>query len=692
MRSGRASLPDASRCADTLQGDACRRSRRRGGSRCGIEKQVVKALRKAKGRPLDAPSDRRPRRASGGLDARPRSTPTLHQLVRSGHGRSRSSPGASSRSASATCIVGRISVMTRAATASSQPPGGDVYVAARDMGGAMHGDLVAVRLQRRGERPRPRRARSSRIVERATDELVGRFEKQGRAGDRRRRATAASAATSSSTRAASARRSTGDIVVGAHHALPDADAAGPGRTSPRCSGPEGAPGVDIEIIIREHGLRTRVPGRGASTAAAGDPRGGAASRRPGRRGRARPLHGHDRPGGRARLRRRDLARAREGGLAAVGAHRRRQPLRAVGLRHRRRGAQARDLASTSSTACCRCCPSASRNGTCSLKPGVDRLTMTVDDGPGPHGPRRGATRLFPSVMRSRPPARLRRGRRVARGEARASRTRRPSACSRTSATSPTQHRQAPHRRAAGSTSRRSRRRSCSTTTATPRDVALRERTVATNMIEEAMIARQRGRGARTWRDAAVADGLPHPRGPRPRRARAGRGHPQGVRLPDQGRRAARARHVPEDHRASRTTGPRSCSSTRSCCARSSARATSTTSARTSAWRATRTRTSRAPSAATPTSSCTGCCARSSPATLDEPPTADMVPELALARRAQLAHGARGGVGRERHACSSSCASSWPTTSARCSTASSPNVDVVRHVRAARRTPPRASST
>ena len=127
------------------------------------------------------------------------------------------------------------------------------------------------------------------------------------------------------------------------------------RRSPRGSNPaqgvveevvghEGDPGIEIEIIIREHGLRPSSP-KTALAEAADDRarrRGGARARDPTAPRHPRPLHVHHRPGRRARLRRRDHHRARGRARSSRRAHRRREPLRAVGLGDRQRGAAARD--------------------------------------------------------------------------------------------------------------------------------------------------------------------------------------------------------------------------------------------------------------------------------------------------------------------------------------------------------------
>jgi ribonuclease R len=217
-----------------------------------LEKQVVKVLRKAKGRPLTGEDIIRESdlasSAAGKLDT------VLHQLLRSGT-ILEIEPGRFIALAERHLLVGRISV-TRRGYGFVSAPGGDVYVSHRDMNGAMHGDLVAVRLEPKRER-RGRAGEVARIVERATDSVVGRFEKQGRAGivtpsDRRVRAYFFVEP------AGFGEARTGDIVVARITRYPSGKEPGQGYVT-EVLGPEGAPGIDIEIVIREHGLRRDFP-------------------------------------------------------------------------------------------------------------------------------------------------------------------------------------------------------------------------------------------------------------------------------------------------------------------------------------------------------------------------------------------------------------------------------------------------
>ena len=151
--------------------------------------------------------------------------------------------------------VGRIS-MTRKGYGFVATPGGDVYVAIKDTAGAMHGDTVAVRVQS----ARGGKGASGvvmKVMERANDTIVGRYEEHGGIGivvptDARIKAEVfvqkrdAGGATD------------GDIVVVHLTAFPSRSQAAQGGVT-EVLGRPGTPGIEIEIIIREHGLRTKFP-------------------------------------------------------------------------------------------------------------------------------------------------------------------------------------------------------------------------------------------------------------------------------------------------------------------------------------------------------------------------------------------------------------------------------------------------
>jgi ribonuclease R len=179
---------------------------------------------------------------------------TLRQLIRAGQV-AEHPPGHYSALGARGEVTGRLSVNPRgygfvATTA------GDVYVAGRDMHGAMHADTVAVRLYQR-TRGMGQAGEVLRVVERANDRIVGRFEKTGRMAivtptDRRIQGDIFVG------RAGFGGAVTGQIVV-----VHIAQFASPGRAAQgeveEVLGLETDPGVDIEIVIREHGLRTAFP-------------------------------------------------------------------------------------------------------------------------------------------------------------------------------------------------------------------------------------------------------------------------------------------------------------------------------------------------------------------------------------------------------------------------------------------------
>lgn len=149
-------------------------------------------------------------------------------------------------------IVGRIS-MTRRGYGFVSAPDGDFYVSARDTSGAMHGDTVALR-------PDPKRGKQGRsgvvvrIIERAVTQVVGRFEKHGSIGivipaDRRIKHDVFVASN------AIGDAVTGDVVVARLIGYPSRNQSAQGVVE-EVVGHEGDEGIEIEIIIREHGLAT----------------------------------------------------------------------------------------------------------------------------------------------------------------------------------------------------------------------------------------------------------------------------------------------------------------------------------------------------------------------------------------------------------------------------------------------------
>jgi ribonuclease R len=150
-------------------------------------------------------------------------------------------------------LVGRLS-MHRRGFAFVSTPLGEVYVARRDTGGALHGDTVAVRLHTQRARER-RSGEVVQVLERGVTHVVGRLERHGALGivvptdPRIRHEVFVDMARS----ALEARDN--DVVVVRVTRYPTRRDAMQGVIE-EVLGPADAPGVDIEIVIREHGLRT----------------------------------------------------------------------------------------------------------------------------------------------------------------------------------------------------------------------------------------------------------------------------------------------------------------------------------------------------------------------------------------------------------------------------------------------------
>ena len=149
-------------------------------------------------------------------------------------------------------VVGPI-LMTRRGYGFVEAPEGDIYISRRDTAGAMHRDVVAVRPYAK----RSQEGRSGvveRIVERANATVVGSYEQHGGVGivvpsDPRLRTDVfvhrkdANGATE------------GDIVVVRLTVYPGHASAAQGVIEEVLGKPD-TPGIAIEIIIREHGLET----------------------------------------------------------------------------------------------------------------------------------------------------------------------------------------------------------------------------------------------------------------------------------------------------------------------------------------------------------------------------------------------------------------------------------------------------
>jgi ribonuclease R len=151
--------------------------------------------------------------------------------------------------------VGRIS-MTRHGYGFVSAPEGEFFIPARDTAGAMHGDTVAVR----PDTHRGKAGRSGavvRVIERANTTAVGRFDRHGAIGivspaDRRMRHDIFIAPN------AVGEATSGDVVVARITAYPSRNTSAQGYIE-EIVGREDDPGIQIEITIREHGLRTEFP-------------------------------------------------------------------------------------------------------------------------------------------------------------------------------------------------------------------------------------------------------------------------------------------------------------------------------------------------------------------------------------------------------------------------------------------------
>jgi ribonuclease R len=135
-------------------------------------------------------------------------------------------------------------------------PAGDVYIGGTDMHGAMHNDIVTIRIYQHPGKAGPA-GEISTIVTHANERIVGRFEKSGKLGvvtptDRRVRGEVFVG------REGFCGASTGQIVVARITQFAGPNTATQGVVE-EVLGLETDPGVDVEIVIREHGLRTEFP-------------------------------------------------------------------------------------------------------------------------------------------------------------------------------------------------------------------------------------------------------------------------------------------------------------------------------------------------------------------------------------------------------------------------------------------------
>lgn len=152
-------------------------------------------------------------------------------------------------------VVGRISI-NRRGYGFVEAEEGDIYVAVRDTAGAMHRDIVGVRVSP-GHSRQGRSGVVVKVLERANTTVVGRFERHGQVGivvpsDPRIRTEVFVSGREA------AGVADGDMVVARLTGYPSRRTAAQGVVE-EIIGREGDPGIEIEIIIREHGLRTAFP-------------------------------------------------------------------------------------------------------------------------------------------------------------------------------------------------------------------------------------------------------------------------------------------------------------------------------------------------------------------------------------------------------------------------------------------------
>jgi len=313
-------------------------------------------------------------------------------------------------------FTGRVSV-TRNGYGFVSTPAGDVYVAGRDLRTAMHGDIVEVRLfssTRRAQGGGPGSGVRGRggaggsagpggraagevveVTERSNRTIVGRFEKQGAVAlvtptDRRIRGDVMV------DRGAFLEAKTGDIVVVRITRYPTPGRVAQGVVEEVLGLPDAA-GVDVEIVIREHGLRTEFPGE-VEDAAHAIPEAAPSELEPGRVDLRElftitidPVDARDFDDA--------ISLVREGGGFRMWVH-------IADVSHyvpwgTAIDEEARERA-TSVYLVDRVLPMLPErlsNGVCSLNPGVDRFTVTVEMGLDKTGLVE-STRFYPSAIRS----------------------------------------------------------------------------------------------------------------------------------------------------------------------------------------------------------------------------------------------------------------------------------------------------
>lgn len=133
----------------------------------------------------------------------------------------------------------------------------DIFVYGRNLNGAMHEDRVLVRIQERANADQRPEGEVIRVIERANQELVGTFEKGKHAmqviPDDPRQIYPINVKPGSKLKLRN-----GDKVLVKINSYPDKNKY-PEGTITEIFGRKGQPGVDLQIVIKKHGLREHFP-------------------------------------------------------------------------------------------------------------------------------------------------------------------------------------------------------------------------------------------------------------------------------------------------------------------------------------------------------------------------------------------------------------------------------------------------
>ncbi|MEA1962168.1 MAG: ribonuclease R [Bacillota bacterium] len=138
------------------------------------------------------------------------------------------------------------------------PASPEIFVYGRDLNGAMHGDKVMTRLHQKASGDQRPEGEVIRVITRANKELVGTFEKGKHAAQviplDARQIYPINVKTSPKLKVTN-----GDKVLVTITNFPAKDRYPEGKIT-EVFGKRGNPGVDVEIVIKKHGLRTHFPG------------------------------------------------------------------------------------------------------------------------------------------------------------------------------------------------------------------------------------------------------------------------------------------------------------------------------------------------------------------------------------------------------------------------------------------------